>query len=191
MPKQNQNHLPKKHNIFTRSTKNFDANKFTTEYRNVDWDNVIEINKADVNHSFNNFLSKSNTILDTHMPLRKLSHKEFKQKYKPWVSNDILSKIKAKNKILTRIRKCKDAVRKSELQQQFNALKNDITYLTRTGKKEYYRKYFAENKDNLRKVWKGIKEIINIKSKNFDSPTCLQVGDINITDPLKISNSLK
>ena len=189
LPKQNQNHLPKKHNLFTRSTKNFDANNFTTEYMNVDWDNVIEINKADVNHSLNSFLTKFNTILDTHMPLRKLSHKEFKQKYKPWVSNDILSKIKTKNKILTRIRKCTDAVRKSELQHQFNTLKNDITHLTRTGKKDYYKKYFAENKDNLRKVWKGIKEIINIKSKNYDSPTCLQVGDINITDPLKISNS--
>ena len=189
LPNQNQNHLPKKHNIFTRSTKNFDANHFTADYMNVNWDNVIEINKADVNHSFNSFLTKFNGILDTHMPLRKLSHKEFKQKYKPWVSNDILSKIKTKNKILTRIRKCKDAVRKSELQHQFNTLKNDITHLTRTGKKDYYKKYFAENKDNLRKVWRGIKEIINIKSKNFDSPTCLQVGDVNITDPQKISNS--
>ena len=80
------------------------------------------------------------------------------------VSRDILSKIKSKNNILSRIRKCKDAARKLELQQQFNALKNDITHLTRTGKKEYYKKYFEENKNNLRKVWKGIKEIINIKS---------------------------
>ena len=60
--------------------------------------------------------------------------------------------------------------------------------MTRIGKKSYYQKYFAENKDNLQKIWKGIKEIINIKSKNFDYPTCLQVGDINITDPTAITN---
>ena len=42
---------------------------------------------------------------------------------------------------------------------------------------------------NLQKTWKGIKEIINIKSKNFDYPTCLQVGDANITEPTAITNS--
>ena len=189
LPKQNQNHLPKKHNIHTRSNKNFNADNFTNDFLNVNWDEVIDIQSGDVNRSLNNFLSKFNNILDIHMPPRKISHKEFKQKYKPWISNDILSKIKAKNKILSRIRKCKDAARKSELQNQFNLIKNDITSSTRTGKKEYYRKYFTENKNNLRKVWKGIKEIINIKSKNFDSPTCLQVGDINITEPIAISNS--
>ena len=41
----------------------------------------------------------------------------------------------------------------------------------------------------MQKIWKGIKEIINIKSKNFDHPTCLQVGDQNITDPIAISNT--
>ena len=45
-----------------------------------------------------------------------------------------------------------------------------------------------ENKNNLQKIWKGIKEIINIKSKNFDYPTCLQDGDDNNTDPIAISN---
>ena len=104
------------------------------------------------------------------------------------MSKEILSKIKEKNKILKRICKCKNLVRKSELQLQFKALKNEITFLTRSGKKEYYKNYFSENKDNLQKVWKGIKEIINIKSKNFDSPTCLQDGDVNITDPIAISN---
>ena len=61
--------------------------------------------------------------------------------------------------------------------------------MTRSGKKAYYQKYFAENKNNLQKIWKGIKEIINIKSKNFDYPTCLLFRDINITDPTAITNS--
>ena len=59
----------------------------------------------------------------------------------------------------------------------------------RTGKKAYYKKYFSEHRNNLQKIWKGIKEIINIKSKNFDHLTCIQEGDHNITDPSKIANS--
>ena len=61
-------------------------------------------------------------------------------------------KSKPKNKILTRIRKCTDAVRKSELEHQLNTLKNDITHLTRAGKKDYH-------KNNLLKI-----KIISTKS---------------------------
>ena len=94
-----------------------------------------------------------------------------------------------KNKIFRKYLNCKNTVRKTELFEQYKMLKNETTHLTRTGKKAYYQKYFAENKNNLQKIWKGIKEIINIKSKNFDYPSCLQDGDISITDPTAITNS--
>ena len=189
IPRQNQNHLPKKHNIFTRSSKNFNKDNFITNYNEINWDEVIDINKNDVNFSMENFLSKFNILLDEHMPLKKISQKQFKQKYKPWISNHILSKIHEKNKLLKKYVNCKNHVRKSGLFEQFKVLKNEITQLTRTGKKSYYQKYFSENKGNLQKIWKGIKEIINVKSKNFDYPTCIQVDDINITEPTLISNS--
>ena len=37
-------------------------------------------------------------------------------------------------------------------------LKKEVTYLIRTSKKEYYKQYFAKNKDNIKKIWKGIKD---------------------------------
>ena len=189
IPRRNQNHLPKKHNIYTRSSKKFNKDEFTRDYLSINWDEIIDLNRNDVNFSMENFLAKFNNILDMHMPLRKLTHKEFKQKYKPWITNNILSKIRDKNKILKRYMDSKDQVRKNEYFEQFKFLKNDITQSIRTGKKAYYKSYFVQNKNNLQKIWKGIKEIINIKSKNFDSPTCLQVGDENVTNPITITNS--
>ena len=41
----------------------------------------------------------------------------------------------------------------------------------------------------FKKSGKGLRRLSTFKSKNFDSPTCLQDGDINITDPIAISNS--
>jgi len=189
MPKQNQNHLPKKHNTFCRNSKNFDGNNFINDYRDINWDDVINVAKNDVNFSLENFLSKFNVLLDKHLPNKKMTQKQFKQKYKPWISNEVIHKISDKNKILKKIVKCKDAIRKNVLSDQFKGLKNEVTHLTRTGKKTFYQKYFAENKNNLQKVWKGIKEIINVKSKNFDSPVCLQDGDATIVNPSEISNS--
>ena len=99
------------------------------------WDEVIDVNRSDVNFSMESFLLKCNKILDTHMPLRKLTKKEFRQKFKPWISKNIHSKIHEKNKILRKICKSKNAVRKSELLIQFKYLKHEITHLTRSVKK--------------------------------------------------------
>ena len=187
-PKKNQNHLPKKHNIYKRSAK-FDQEALLHDYQNIDWNEVIDTNKNDANVSMDNFLSKFNELLDFHAPLKKISHKQFKQKFKPWISTFILSKIDEKNKSLRKYLRAKNPVHKNEMYSQFKALKNEVTFLIRTSKKEYYKQYFAKNKDNIKKIWKGIKEIINIKSKNFDHPTCLQNGDVNITEPIAVSNS--
>ena len=118
---------------------------------------MIDLSKVDVNFSMNNFMTKINKILDTHMPLRKITQKEFKQKFKPWISYIILNKIRDKNKIFNKYMSCKNEARKAELYSNFKILKNEITRDTRTSKKAYYQKYFNEHKGNLQKNWKGIK----------------------------------
>ena len=180
VPSQNQNHLPKKHNLYSRNCKNFDRENFLLDYFEIDWNSTIEAEKEDVNHSLANFMDKVNALLDKYMPLKKVSQKDFKRKYKPWISNKILKNIEYKNKILKKYLKCKNIEHKS--------LKNEITALTRTGKNEYYKTYFSTHKKNLSKIWKGITEIINVKSKNYDQPTCLAEGDTTITNPSEVAN---
>ena len=85
--------------------------------------------------------------------------------------------------------KCKVADCKKDLKIELNKLKNQITHLTRLSKKSYYDQYFTNNKRNLQKIWKGIKEIINIKSQYFDHPTCLLDDGQTITDPTKMANA--
>ena len=62
-------------------------------------------------------------------------------------------------------------------------MKNEITLLTRNSKKQFYEKYFSKNKENLRKTWQGIKEVINIKNKNFNTISCITDQNKNVTDP--------
>ena len=167
VPKSNQNHLPKKHNIFKRVTKNLDRENFILDYLDIDWAEWLEIGKEDVNHSSEKFIEKINELLDKYAPLKKLSQKQFKQRFKPWITDKILDKISLKNKFLHLSATCKNAEDKINLYNKFKNIKNEITYLTRKGKKEFYEKYFADNKNNLKKIWKGIKDILNIKAKPF------------------------
>ena len=189
LPKTNQNHIPKKQNIFKRDMKNFDRENFVLDFLDIDWLECLELDKNDVNNSTSNFIHKMNDLLDKYLPLKKLSQKQFKQRYKPWITDYILERISLKNNFLQRSTKCKNTLEKNLLYQRFKDLKNEITCLVRSGKKDFYKNYFEENKKNMKKIWQGIKDIVNIKSKNFDQPTCIQNGDKTITQPLEISNS--
>ena len=75
VPSQNQNHLPKRHNLYSRKCKNFDRENFVLDYFEIDWNNTIEIEREDVNHSLSKFMEQINVQLDKYMPLKKVSQK--------------------------------------------------------------------------------------------------------------------
>ena len=112
VPKPNQNHIPKKHNIYKRFTKNIDRENLILDFLSINWPECLEANTNDVNHSFSNLFAKITELLDKHAPLKKVSQKQFKQKLKPWITDRILDKISLKNKFLKRSVMCKNLERK-------------------------------------------------------------------------------
>ena len=158
-PKPNQKHLPKKHNIYTRDTNNFDRANFIMDILDIDWNS-----DNDANASFNNFLDKTNKIIDEYMPLRKLTNREYKRRYKPWITDGLIISINRKNRIFNRYSKTKDPINKQQLHSEYKTLRNTINKLLQTSKNNYYKSFFAEHNNNIKKVWQGIKEIVNIKS---------------------------
>ena len=187
IPKQNQNFLLKKHNIRKRDKSNFNREDFILDYLSINWDAILDLGKNDVNHSMNGFMNEMNVLLDKHMPLKKISRVEFKRRFKPWITNNILTKIRNKNSIFKKFVTCKDNAKKEEYKKQFSTLKNEITLLIKESKKTYYNNFFTNYRENLQKIWSGIKNIINVKSKNFDVPTCVSHEDQNVTKPIEIA----
>ena len=151
---------------------------------NIDWDSELQLEKNDVSFSTDNFFTKMTKIIDKHMPIRKLSAKERKQTLKPWITPLILAKIDTKNKLYKKLIKTKSI----EIQSQFNRIKNEITSLTRKSKEKYYKNYFEKHNKNLRKIWSGIKEIINIKQKSSTLPSSLVDKDGILTNPKEIAD---
>lgn len=56
VPKKNQNHMPKKQNLYTRDTNKFDRENFLLDYLAINWDESLEADKNDTNHSLANFM---------------------------------------------------------------------------------------------------------------------------------------
>ena len=115
------------------------------DYLNIDWDSEMEIQKNDVNHSTDKFFSIMNVIIDKHMPVRKLTVKECKQKIKPWITSAIIAKINTKNRLYKKYIKSKSRDDKF----LFNKVKNEITSLTRKSKQHYYKRYFDKHSKNI------------------------------------------
>ena len=79
-------------------------------------------------------------ILDEMAPYKKLTKREVKLKFKPWIDNNILSKIKDRDKFLRKYCKLKDinSARALNIYSQYKILRNDVTNSKRASKSKYY-----------------------------------------------------
>ena len=196
IPNPNHNHLPKRHNFHKFNVENFNINHedfpiqkclMSQDLLGIDWDNILQIEKLDPNFSFDNFYSSITPIINKYIPLKKVSNKVHKRKFKPWVSSGIKQCMRRRDKLYTQLRKCKSHLRKQTILDEYKFVRNRVVELTLIAKKNYYNHYFEANNRNLRKIWQGINTIINIKSKSNDSPSCISdpAGNL-ITDPIHV-----
>ena len=186
-PRSNQYHLPKKHNLYIRDLNKFDRENFMLDILDTEWNSLID--EGNANLSFNQFLDTLNGIIDQYIPLRKLTNREYKRRYKPWITNGIINSISRKNKLFNMYCKTKDPTAKEQVFNDYKHLRNNINELLRKSKKSFYASYFTEHNANIKKIWQGIREIVNIKSKNYNSPTSIEVNNSIITDPIEICNN--
>ena len=77
-----------------------------------DWDLILNVEKNDVNHSFDNLLLNMNGLIDKHASFKKVSKYELKLKTKPWVTAAIHKSISVKNSLFKKYTKLKDPVKK-------------------------------------------------------------------------------
>lgn len=87
---------------------------------------------------------------------------------KPWISAALLCSINNKNKLYKKFLKSPNI----ENEQKFKRVRNILTNLLRDAKRLYYQSKIDENKDNSKKVWELLNEVINKrKSNNVEMPS--------------------
>ena len=186
MPR-NQNRLPKKINLHKRDLKNYKKEDIVADVLNINWKEVISVEVADTNHSFNMFNKKITELLDKHVPLKKLNKKEMRLQAKPWITPGIIRSIKVRDKFLRRYILAKESTYKDRLHMHYKSLRNKIIANIRKSKKDYFQAYFTESADNIRKTWVGIKNIINIRPLVKTQPSSTLIEKDLVTDPTKIA----
>ena len=151
----------KKVNIYQRDYFNFSNDSFrdvSIQNWNYYHDNVHD--------SFSDFYIKLEGSVNRHAPLKKLSLKEIKIKNKPWLSQVIVKMIKIRNKVFARKKRQPNNENHKRL---YNLLRNRVNRDIKKSKKQYYAECFADNVNNTKKTWEGIRKIVNRKKMSSKS----------------------
>ena len=167
--------------FYKRCSKNWNENLFMEDLSNINLAN----DSNDPNRKFEFLLSNLQKCVDKHMPLKKLTKKEIKMKSKPWITPRIVRKIKHRNSLFARK---KLDPNNDHLKNVYNRFRNSVNREIKTSKKKYYNEYFENCKNNMKKTWIGIKDLITSKQKSI-SVNQIKNGDRVLDDPADICNS--
>ena len=91
-----------------------------------------------------------------------------------------------KNKTYKRFCKSTDPRKKNKLHIKFKTYRNSIVKLTRQFKEYYFKSYFENNKKSSKEIWKGIRNLINIKNSKKTQQIALSIKNQTITDDFLI-----
>ena len=150
--------LPKKIKIIKRDYSNYDEEKRLLEFRAVNWKSVFD------NTDEESFHIKVSDINDNNIPIKVLSKKDIKSISKPWITSGIKISLAINNKLNKKL----ISTRSDYCHRKFKCYRNKRNHLICISKRNYYDKYFSDNKTNIKNIWKGIKQIISLKPSACD-----------------------
>ena len=127
------------------------------------------------------FFNDISAIYNTCFPVK--TYKAGYKTRKPWLSDGLKCSIKTKNKMYRASLRTKNP----ELEVQYKKYRNNLNKLLYLAEKTHYDDLIATNKNNMKKSWQILKEIINKKKISSQSSRFL-VNNRIITNSLDISN---
>lgn len=142
-----------------------DRTKLDDLISKFDWDSVLD--SVGVQNIYEGFI-------DTFLSLKEKSKKVVKLRKRrldqPWIDKNILEAIKHRDYLWSR---CRRSPTNSPLRNEFKAERNRINALIRSGKRNYYRKRFAESR-NMRTTWSIANELRGSQKRQGSNDAILQ-----------------
>ena len=81
----------------------------------------------------------------------------------------------------------KSPVKKNEVHQQYKYYINLLSTLMKKRKQNYYERFFKNNLNNIKNIWKGIRSLITIKHSSALNIHMLTHKGATVTDTLRIA----
>ena len=127
---------------------------------------------------------------EKHLPLKTVVFNKYRHKKNKWITKGIIKSIKCRDKLYKNLKAIGSTHpdyfgMKRNLQNYNQILKKSI----RTAKTLYYHNCFSKFKNDIKKTWQIINDVINRKDKKHSTPEFFKIQDQNISDPVEIANA--
>ena len=171
-------------NFYQYNYSNFNKENFVEEFSNINW-NKLENDEEDVDSKFTFFYNELSRCVKTHAPLTRVSLKALSFRNKPWITARIQRMMSKRDKYFRKFRKTKSC----DVEYLYKKFRNKVVLETRKNRIDYFHNYFNTHKNNMKKLWSGIRPIGNISDNKtgVNISHLLQDGKA-IDDPQKMAN---
>jgi len=166
-----------KEKSFRQDYSNYNEEALLSEFRSIDWSNLFH-GLSDTTEMFDKFYTKVSNIINSHLPLKPLTRKESKFQTKPWITPGLKVSIINKSRLYRHYLKTRTCYSRTK----FKCYQNKLNHLLKLSKTKYYKEYFMINKSKTKEIWKGIKQLICLKSKGSTSPSKFIINEHEITN---------
>ena len=153
---------------------------FCSELESVDWESLNTI--EDVNEMYDKFLLLYKTEYEKCFPVIKIQMKS-SRKYNPWITKDTRGLIRRKNNLYRKYVKNPTSYR----HQAYKSCRNAVNSKIRKEKRAYYNSKFENAKDDLKKTWNVINEVMN-KQQTKSTISEIEDNDKHVTNKQEIVN---
>ena len=177
---------PKNRVRYGRSFKNFSNAEFKEYLLNLSWPELFY--GKNTNQCTDILVKNFERLLDEMAPVKRLSNKEMGLKQRPWITHDILATMKERDDFHKQYVAEKNSLRKKIIFRIYKSKRNIVVKNIRASKNNYYSEFFQNHKNNSKKTWEGIRDVINLSKKNHTVPNNIFYKNTTYTDTAGMSN---
>ena len=162
-----------------RLTNDSSITNLCNDLRCIDFSSLFQSN--DVDNIMKNF---SDTIYGLYNKNCKIKTKtvSYRSFVKPWIKGQVLEKIKQRQNMYLLYRSAKIG------QVEYKRFCNSVTSILRKAKRSYFAQRFSMYKNDIKKTWKCINDVLGRRNMNRCNVSSLRESDAIVTDRQKIAN---
>jgi hypothetical protein len=144
---------------------------------------------CDPNITSNVLVNNIISAINNHLPVKTVKFKKHKHKKSKWVTNGIMISIKYRDRLYADLHMTDPndesyGHKKDNLKTYNRILKQNI----RLAKNQYYHSCFNKFKDDIKKTWSLINEVMNRSQPKKEFPKQFLIDDTYVSDTVSIAN---
>ena len=144
---------------------------------------------TDPNPEYDIFERIALSAYEKHFPNKRVKVNKHKHKLSPWITTGLIKSIEFRDKLHKRLKSCpQDSPEHNRMEYNLKSYNGYLNQCIRTAKREYYVHELTKYKNDVRKTWDTLKDIMNIKKSKSDFPPYSTDLGINISGSKTIAD---